>query len=171
MIDQAHRKKAIAALYAIHRSIVSMPHRGATPNIEFVFTIEDMARDPSKPLWVLARRTQDRNLWLMPDFGFWSWNVREIGPWTEVLSEVVRREEYEPWETKKKKLIWRGKLAYAPKLRRALLDATKNKPWSAVSAIQWHDPHSMEVDFLGPVDQCGYLFIAHAEGMAPFRKL
>ncbi|OCK73490.1 hypothetical protein K432DRAFT_364806 [Lepidopterella palustris CBS 459.81] len=164
MSDHNYRKKAIAALYAIHRAITSVPHRNSIPNIEFVFTVEDMARDPAKPLWALARRAQDQNLWLMPDFGFWSWDVRALGPYTEVVSEVIRRESFEPWENKQKKLVWRGKLAYAPKLRRALVDATKGKSWSAVSAIQWHDPHSMQVDFVGPVDQCNYLFIAHAEG-------
>ena len=69
-----------------------------------------------------------------------------LGTLEEVAQEAVQRETVESWDQKIEKLVWRGKITFAPKLRRALLDAAKGQ-------------------FLGPVDQCNYMFIAHAEGM------
>ena len=158
-----HRKKALATLYSIYRAISASPERYNLPNIEFVFSIDDMVGslgditgELTHPLWVLARRSRDENLWLVPDFGFWSWNVDGVGPYESVATEIVYHEQYEAWEDKEKKLVWRGKLSYAPKLRRALAEAAKGKPWSAVSGR--HE------DYMSPADQCRYMFIAHAEG-------
>lgn len=100
----------------------------------------------------------------MPDFGFWSWEMPQIGALDEVAEEAKQRESIEPWDQKQEKLVWRGKITMAPKLRRALLDAAKGKPWSDVGQVRWTDPNFKE-QFLGPVDQCNYMFIAHAEGM------
>jgi hypothetical protein len=116
-------------------------------------------------MWSLARRVQDHNLWLIPDFGFWSWDMPSLGTLDEVANEAVERESVEPWDQKQEKLVWRGKITFAPKLRRALLDAAKGKPWSDVGQLKWTDPNFKE-QFLGPVDQCNYMFIAHAEGMS-----
>jgi hypothetical protein len=116
-------------------------------------------------MWSLARRVQDHNLWLIPDFGFWSWDMPALGTLDEVANEAIQRESVEPWDQKMEKLVWRGKITFAPKLRRALLDAAKGKPWSDVGQLKWTDPNFKE-QFLGPVDQCNYMFIAHAEGMS-----
>ena len=72
-----HRRKMIAVLSSIHRALIAAPDRPALPNIEFVFTVEDKAADVGgngHPLWVLARKATEEYLWLMPDFGFWSWD-------------------------------------------------------------------------------------------------
>lgn len=87
----------------------------------------------------------------------------QIGALDEVAEEAIQRESIEPWDQKQEKLVWRGKVTFAPKLRHALLDAAKGKPWSDVGQVQWGDPTFKE-QFLGPVDQCNYMFIAHAEG-------
>lgn len=115
---------------------------------------------------MLARRAQDEDLWLMPDFGWWSWDMPALGAFDEVAAEAIQRERLEPWDAKKEKLVWRGKLNFAPKLRRALVDAAKGKPWSDVGQVKWEDTEFKEpgAQFLGPVDQCNYMFIAHAEG-------
>lgn len=70
-MGQDHRKKIIAILSSIHSSISSLPNPREIPNVILTFTVEDMADDPNVPLWVLARRAEDENLWLMPDFGLW----------------------------------------------------------------------------------------------------
>ena len=119
---------------------------------------------PAKPIWSLTRRVQDHNLWLIPDFGFWSWDMPALGTLEEVAQEAVQRETVESWDQKIEKLVWRGKITFAPKLRRALLDAAKGKPWSDVGQLKWTDPNFKE-QFLGPVDKGNYMFIAHAEGM------
>ncbi|KAF2741486.1 hypothetical protein EJ04DRAFT_507274 [Polyplosphaeria fusca] len=163
LVDNVNRQKAVAALASIHRSVVATHHREAVPNIEFVLTVEDLPAQPKKPIWALARRSQDHDLWLMPDFGFWSWEMPQIGTFSEVATEAIEREDIEPWDQKQEKLVWRGKINFAPKLRRALLDASRGKTWSDVGQVQWKNPDFKE-QFLGPVDQCNYKFIAHAEG-------
>jgi hypothetical protein len=154
----------------MYRSVLSAPLTVDIPNIEFVFSVEDLPAQPSKPMWSLARRVQDHNLWLIPDFGFWSWDMPALGTLDEVAKEAIERETVEPWSQKMEKLVWRGKITFAPKLRRALLDASKGKPWSDVGQLKWTDPNFKE-QFLGPVDQCNYMFIAHAEGMSEDKEL
>lgn len=163
LVDNVNRQKAIASLGAMHRAVLSAPTDAKIPNIEFVFSVEDLPAQPTKPMWSLARRVQDHNLWLIPDFGFWSWDMPSLGTLDEVATEAIQRESVEPWDQKVEKLVWRGKITFAPKLRRALLDAAKGKPWSDVGQLKWTDPNFKE-QFLGPVDQCNFMFIAHAEG-------
>ncbi|KAI9758252.1 MAG: hypothetical protein M4579_003111 [Chaenotheca gracillima] len=163
-MGEDHRQKVIGTLQSIHRAISVIPRRREMPNIEFAFTIEDMADDPSVPIWALTKRSKDESVWLMPDFGFWSWNREGIGPYSQIASDIIEREQIEPWEKKEKRLVWRGKLSFAPKLRRALLNVAKNKSWSDVRALRWWSTESMENDFVSSVDQCKYMFIAHAEG-------
>ncbi|CAN9256188.1 unnamed protein product [Alternaria alternata] len=163
MVDNVNRQKAIATLSAIYRAVLAAPSTADIPNIEFVFSVEDLPAQPAKPIWSLTRRVQDHNLWLIPDFGFWSWDMPALGTLEEVAQEAVQRETVESWDQKIEKLVWRGKITFAPKLRRALLDAAKGKPWSDVGQLKWTDPNFKE-QFLGPVDQCNYMFIAHAEG-------
>ncbi|KAF2625877.1 hypothetical protein BU25DRAFT_432464 [Macroventuria anomochaeta] len=163
LVDNINCQKALASLSAMYRAILAAPPDSDIPNIEFIFSVEDLPAQPTKPMWSLARRAQDHNLWLIPDFGFWSWDMPSIGTLDEVANEAVQRESIEPWDQKTEKLVWRGKINFAPKLRRALLDAAKGKPWSDVGQLKWTDPNFKE-QFLGPVDQCNYMFIAHAEG-------
>ncbi|CAA9965600.1 Glyco-transf-90 domain containing protein [Pyrenophora teres f. maculata] len=163
LVDNINRQKALAILSAIYRALLAAPANAHMPNIEFTFSVEDLPAQPAKPIWSLTRRVQDHSLWLMPDFGFWSWDMPSLGTLDEVAREAVQRETREPWNQKIEKLVWRGKITFAPKLRRALLDAAKGKPWSDVGQLRWTDPNFKE-QFLGPVDQCNYMFIAHAEG-------
>jgi hypothetical protein len=165
LVDNVNRQKAIASLSAMYRSVLAAPPTAEIPNIEFVFSVEDLPAQPNKPMWSLARRVQDHNLWLIPDFGFWSWDMPSLGTLDEVATEAILRESVEPWDQKMEKLVWRGKITFAPKLRRALIDAAKDKPWSDVGQLKWTDPNFKQ-QFLGPVDQCNYMFIAHAEGMS-----
>lgn len=170
LVDNVNRQKAIASLSALYRSVLAAPLTIDIPNIEFVFSVEDLPAQPTKPMWSLARRVQDHNLWLIPDFGFWSWDMPSLGTIDEVANEAIERESIEPWDQKQEKLVWRGKITFAPKLRRALLDAAKGKQWSDVGQLKWTDPNFKE-QFLGPVDQCNYMFIAHAEGMSENTEL
>ena len=163
-MDEDHRKKGLAILYSIYRSISISEH--PIPNIEFILSIEDKVEYPHQPIWTLARRPHDETLWLMPDFGFWSWDLQDLGPFDTVVEQVMMDEESSEWESKIQKLVWRGKLPMAPKLRRALLDASKNKPWSDVEGLIPGHSHVME-NYLSAADQCKYMFIAHVEGIPP----
>ncbi|KAF2643144.1 hypothetical protein P280DRAFT_488270 [Massarina eburnea CBS 473.64] len=164
LVDNVNREKALGSLSALHRALVSAPDRSSIPNIEFILSVEDLPAQPQKPIWMLARRAQDEDLWLMPDFGWWSWDMPQLGAFDEVLAEATQRESIEPWDQKQEKLVWRGKVTMAPKLRRALIDAAKGKPWSDVGQVKWNDPDFKE-QFKGPIDQCNYMFIAHAEDL------
>jgi hypothetical protein len=127
-----------------------------------------MADHPSQPLWVLTRRPQDENLWLMPDFGFWSWDLPDLGPFDDVVDQIIHDEKEGgvTWESKIPKLFWRGKLPMAPKLRNALVAAAKGKSWSDVEPVVPEVIHGMGVgNYLSVAEQCKFMFIAHAEGM------
>ena len=166
-----HRGKMMATLASIHRAIVASLER--IPDIEFIFLIEDKVEDvagPGHPLWALARRAPEESLWLMPDFGYWAWdNIRsnivddrnhEIGSYDEVVDSALHVEKRVGFLAKKPKLVWRGKLSFSPKLRRALLDRSRDQPWSDVKEINW----SVQRNYLALEDHCKYRFIAHAEG-------
>lgn len=88
----------------------------------FAFTVEDMADDPNVPIWTLARRAEDQNLWLMPDFGLWrcvllilrrpsnliivSWDLVGLGPFDEIVSDMIANETTSPipWANKNPQL-------------------------------------------------------------------
>ena len=103
----------------------------------------------------------------MPDFAFWSWRVKGTGPLSSVVAELADREANEPLEVQEQKLFWRGRISASPKLRRGLIDAAGNKPWSAVRALEFptnvHTTSKGE-NYMSAADQCKYRFIAHAEG-------
>ena len=143
------------------------PDRRSISDIEFVFIVEDMPEHPSQPLWALARRSQDTNLWLMPDFGFWSWDLQDLGPFDEVVSQIERDEVEDniAWENKIPKLFWRGKLPMAPKLRHALVTASQGNNWGDVEPVIASTRHGLaDGNYVSAADQCKYMFIAHAEG-------
>ncbi|KAL2821858.1 glycosyl transferase family 90-domain-containing protein [Aspergillus cavernicola] len=158
-----HRRKILATLSAIHRALVTDPNRTTRPEIEFVFSVEDKLEDVANahdPVWTMARTADEEAAWLMPDFGYWAWDHLHtaIGPYDQV---VERAAQYDiPWEGKQHQLVWRGKPSFAPKLRRALMDATRDQPWADVQPVDWHEQSNV----LRMEDHCKYMFIAHVEG-------
>lgn len=158
-----HRRKILGVLSSIHRALVASPGRAHQPNIEFVFSIEDRVDDvtkPDYPVWVLTRTPSEQAVWLMPDFGFWAWDnpFNTIGPYNQVVERIERDEP--PWTEKKQQLIWRGKPSFAPKLRRSLIEAARNKPWDDVRTVDWNQ----KTNVISMEDHCKYMFIAHVEG-------
>ncbi|KAL4955398.1 hypothetical protein BDW69DRAFT_160782 [Aspergillus filifer] len=175
-----HRRKILAALSAMHRALVADPARNIAlqKDIEFVFSVEDKLSDVAGlnsefPIWALARTADEEAAWLMPDFGFWAWSHKhtEIGPFDEIVDAAA---EYDAvlWKEKEPKLVWRGKPSFAPKLRRALMDATREKEWADVQPVDW----KRKTNLLKMEEHCRYMFIAHVEGMSfppppPYRKI
>ncbi|KAL4740579.1 glycosyl transferase family 90-domain-containing protein [Aspergillus similis] len=161
-----HRRKILATLSAMHRALVADGNRLARPEIEFVFSIEDKLVDvtnPEHPVWALARTADEEAAWLMPDFGYWAWDHLHtpIGPYDQVVEQAAEYDNI-PWEDKQQQLVWRGKPSFAPKLRRALMDATRGQPWADVQAVDWREHDKSNV--LKMEDHCKYMFIAHVEG-------
>ena len=162
-----HRRKILAVLSSIHRALVADARRSARRDIEFVFSVEDKVEDVTSsdnPVWVLARSATEEAVWLMPDFGFWAWDNTQnsIGPYDQVVERVKRADI--PWSEKKQQLVWRGKPSFAPKLRRALMDATRGKSWGDVKQVDWQDG----TNIMRMEDHCQYMFIAHVEGVSLF---
>lgn len=164
-----HRRKTLATLSAMHRALAAMPLRHAAANLEFVFSVEDKASDvvgTGHPIWVFARKVSEDSLFLMPDFGFWAWDNmigdknNEIGSYDGVVEKVKEVEDGVAFADKQKKLVWRGKLSFAPKLRRTLLDVCRGHEWSDVKQLNWN----VRENYLTLEDHCKYQFIAHVEG-------
>jgi hypothetical protein len=164
-----HRRKMISTLGSIHRALTAFPDRSSIPDIEFIFTIADKVEDvagPGHPLWTPVRRAPEESLWLMPDTGFWAWDLilndgnNELGPYDEVVDRALHVEKHMDFPAKKQQLVWRGRLSFAPKLRRALLDRSRDQPWSDVKEIE----SNVQQNYLALEDHCKYQFVAHAEG-------
>ncbi|CAI7574959.1 unnamed protein product [Penicillium pancosmium] len=158
-----HRKKILGVLSSIHRALVADRDRADQRDIEFVFSVEDKVEDVTnseRPVWVFARTPTEEGVWLMPDFSFWAWDnpTNYIGPYDQVVDRIQRLDV--PWNEKKPQLVWRGKPSFSPKLRRALIEAARDKPWGDVKQVQW----STGANVLKMEDHCRYMFIAHVEG-------
>ncbi|KAJ5177214.1 uncharacterized protein N7482_003091 [Penicillium canariense] len=138
-----HRRKILGVLSSIHRALAADRDRASRRDIEFVFSVEDKVEDvtnPEYPVWVFARTPMEEGVWLMPDFSFWAWDNPQ-------------------------KLY-----CFAPKLRRALIEAARDKPWGDVKQVNWDTGSNV----LRMEDHCQYMFIAHVEGEffpRPWRQL
>ncbi|KKK25546.1 hypothetical protein AOCH_001369 [Aspergillus ochraceoroseus] len=161
-----HRRKILATLGSIYRVLsASSTRRWSLPTIEFIFSIEDRVDDIDAfghPVWVLSRKVSEESVFLMPDFGYWAWAKSNIGPYGQVVERITNAESRVKFTDKEPKLVWRGKLSFAPKLRRALLDVARGKPWSDVKELDW----TKKANFLTMEDHCQYMFIGHVEGRA-----
>ncbi|KAF3482776.1 uncharacterized protein GIQ15_02100 [Arthroderma uncinatum] len=163
--QEDHRKKILAVLSSMHHALSGAVGNWTQPSIEFIFSVEDRVDDvaaPGHPLWALARKATEESVWLIPDFGFWAWDnaANAIGPYNQVVDRIQRQEVTVPWSSKADKLVWRGKLSFAPKLRRNLLDVARDQPWGDVKEIVWTEKQN----FISMDDHCKYKFIAHVEG-------
>jgi hypothetical protein len=165
--QEDHRRKVVAALSSIYRALVADSDRASRRDIEFIFSVEDKVEDVTNsdnPVWVLARSAAEQGVWLMPDFGFWAWDspLNSIGPFDQVVERVKRADI--PWPKKTPQLVWRGKPSFAPKLRRALMDAARDKSWGDVKQVDWFE----RTNIISMEDHCRYMFIAHVEGKMSF---
>ncbi|CAG8941137.1 unnamed protein product [Penicillium salamii] len=158
-----HRRKILGTLSSIHRALAADPERASRRDVEFVFSVEDKVDDvtnPEWPVWVFSRTPTEQGVWLMPDFSFWAWDNPNnyMGPYDQVVDRIKRLDI--PWSDKKPQLVWRGKPSFAPKLRRALIEAARGKSWGDVKQVDW----STGSNVLKMEDHCHYMFIAHVEG-------
>ena len=162
----------MATLAALYRAIIASPDPRALPNIEFVMNIHDKtafaydrsATGPNRPVWAYTRLAREDKVWLMPDFGFYSWPEGHIGTPTEVMLRMEEVEAGLEFQDKIEKVFWRGNVNTQPEIRGALIDQTRDKTWADVEAIHWGDPEN-EKKYLVPItDHCRWMFLAHTEG-------
>jgi len=159
--------RELATLNALYRAIITSTEQ--LPNIEFTFISDD--KIPSWPTWAYARRKEHKEVWLIPDFGFWAWPETKVGSYDALRKKIVIREDGDvssgkpshPFESKKDQLVWRGATMGLP-LREEFIASTVNRTWADVKAINWHDHDSMHDDLLSIEDHCMYKYVAHTEG-------
>jgi hypothetical protein len=153
--------RALALLQSIHRAIIAYP--GTLPNVEFSMCLSDWPADPDHiyPLWVLTRNANDKEKWVMPDFGYWSWPGEFMGEYTKLRREITENEPV--WEKKIPKAVWRGATT-TNKLREALVAKSKNKSWADVQVIDWSNNKTLEEFGLTIPQHCNYQFVLHSEG-------
>ena len=161
--SEDHRRKILGTLSSIHRALAADRKRASRRHFEFVFSVEDRVDDVTNsewPVWVFSRTPTEEGVWLMPDFSFWAWDNPDnyMGPYDQVVQRIERMDI--PWLEKKPKLVWRGKPSFAPKLRRALMEAARGKSWGDVKQVDW----DTGLNVLRMEDHCHYMFIAHVEG-------
>ncbi|KAK9440041.1 DUF821 domain-containing protein [Metarhizium brunneum] len=158
--------RAVAVLHAIHRAMVTSPE--PLPNIEFAFTVADVVPDPEEnnyPIWGLTRKAEDEEIWLMGDFGYWSWPLDLVGSYDEVRRKMAEAEV--KFEQKTKKAVWRGAVATNGH-REELIKVTKDKEWADVRAIVWAGISDLvsedQAKALSMSEHCKYQFVIHTEG-------
>lgn len=163
-----------ASLNALHRALAAYPDRQNLPDIEFVFTTEDYSRGES-PVWAYSKRDDEDGVWLMPDFGYWSWPEVNIGPYKEIRQRIKavddggvtakgKKTSGLTFKDKKKQLFWRGSIVTNEELRSKLIQASAGKSWSSVRGIDWGNPGDVRDNLLPMEDHCQYMFLAHLEG-------
>ncbi|KAI9831932.1 MAG: hypothetical protein M1819_004654 [Sarea resinae] len=176
--------RGMAVLHALHRALITSPT--PLPNIEFTFSVDDWL--PPQSQWAFARKTEDRQTWLMPDFGYWSWPETKVGAYGEVQRKAIEMEQGSDegqnggdhkssdalapnpsvpsswsWGKKVPRLLWRGATMSLP-LREALVRVAASKPWADVKALDWHDKSSMSTDLKSMSEHCQYKYLMHTEG-------
>ncbi|KAE8394812.1 glycosyl transferase family 90-domain-containing protein [Aspergillus alliaceus] len=163
-----------ATLHSLQRALSSFPDRGRLPNIEFVLTTEDYSNGKG-PIWSYSKRDEDSNVWLMPDFGYWSWPEVRIGPYKDVRRRIAAVDDGDitingqvvpglHFHDKKKQLAWRGSVATNPQVRGKLLKAAQGKSWASIRVIDWDDENDIRFNLLPMEEHCRYMFLAHTEG-------
>jgi hypothetical protein len=152
-------------LYQIHRAIIA--YQGPLPNIEFTIALGDWPGDPDGkwPVWVLCRNKEESNKWVIPDFGYWSWGLDPIGDYTQVRNDIAENQVH--WAEKIKKAVWRG-ATHTNGLRKDLIQASQDQPWSDIHAMKWINMTHMDEESyrrsLTMSDHCNYQFLVHTEG-------
>ncbi|KAF2136318.1 uncharacterized protein K452DRAFT_237718 [Aplosporella prunicola CBS 121167] len=176
------RERALAVLLSINRAVTS--YTGPLPNIEFTFCVDDWAYhslldENSKPVtWGFTRLPDWDDVWIMPDFGYWSWPAEPVGEYSQVrtgmrLQEAGRRattdEELQhsrkktlrSFRDKKPKVVWRG--ALITEQRQRLIDLWENKPWSDIHGFDWGAPDHKS-KYVKMMDHCQWQYVLHTEG-------
>ncbi|KAI9755477.1 MAG: hypothetical protein M4579_004268 [Chaenotheca gracillima] len=171
-----------AILQAIHRAVMTSPE--PLPNIEFVFgTVDNM---PNKTaIWGVTHDDANTNVWLMPDFGFWSWPEPKVSSFEQQQRAVKMIEEGYPkeavsnasvdetvysWDKKDPRLAWRGAVM-GFNVRQKLVDQSKGHSWADVRELNWSDHASLARDRLTMAEHCRYKFVAQTEGYANSGRL
>ncbi|KAL3474834.1 glycosyl transferase family 90-domain-containing protein [Aspergillus californicus] len=153
-----------ATLHSLNRALAAFPDRHTLPDIEFIFSTDDFSHGRS-PVWSYSKREADEGVWLMPDFGYWSWPEVKIGSYKEIRRRIAHADQELRFKDKKKQLAWRGSVTTNAEIRGGLLQAARGKSWASIREINWEELDSTSTTDLLPMEEyCHYMFLAHTEG-------
>ncbi|KAF1965793.1 hypothetical protein BU23DRAFT_626883 [Bimuria novae-zelandiae CBS 107.79] len=126
--------RVLSTLHQIDRAVATSPE--PLPNIEFSFVVSDIpdVEHHDHTIWSLTRLAIDEKMWLMPDFGYWSWPLELVGNYEKIRTEMKVNEV--EWEEKVPKVLWRG-TSKTNKLRGALIRVSQGKGWANIHEVKW----------------------------------
>lgn len=145
-----------SALGLLHQSVAGA--REQLPNAEFCLSLNDWG---SMGKFSLDRAPYLEDVWLLPDYGFYSWPEVGIGSYTEAREKTLQVERAHPWQNKTSKLFWRGSMGVGTADRKAMFAAAEGHDWSDIKPLNWGDRQ----DFVSMVDHCKWKFHAFPEGI------
>ncbi len=154
MYREAGFTRAPAALALLHQSLITA--REPLPNVEFCIGLEDWG---SRGKFSLDRGPGDEEVWLMPDYGWWSW-PEHVGSYGDIRMRMDNVERATPWEQKVSKLFWRGSIKVGTADRESLLQTAAGHAWNDVKVVNWDNP----VDAVSMEDHCKWKFQGFPEG-------
>ncbi|KAJ4358143.1 uncharacterized protein N0V89_002722 [Didymosphaeria variabile] len=167
--DDYYPSRVLSVLHQIDRAIIASPE--PVPDIEFSIVITDLPDEHTTEthshhtFWALSRLPHDRNIWLLPDFGYWSWPLDLVGSYEQIRVEMIQNQL--AWEDKVPKMLWRGALK-TNKLRQTMYWATRNKVWADVEEVKWQNRTEVSAgstaSAISMVDHCNYQYLMHTEG-------
>lgn len=144
-----------AALALLHQSIVTS--REKLPDVEFCIGLHDWG---SMGKFSLDRSPDKEDVWLMPDYSFWSW-PEHVGMYNEMRDKVRKIDEEIGWAGKKNTLFWRGSMKVGTADREALMASANGYAWNEMTEIVWGSPDKVPILM---EDHCRYKYHAYPEG-------
>lgn len=154
-LENGLNTRALATFMAIYRAVLTAPE--PIEDVEFVFGQADFP-DPNS--WALTRQEPMDSVWVVPDYGFYSWPEPKIGSFEEVQRKSESINQNIPWTMKEDVAFFRG-APQGHEQRIQLLEMTANKTsFADIKAIDWQDS-STRID---QWDHCKYRYLVHAEG-------
>ncbi|GAA6049521.1 hypothetical protein JCM3770_000828 [Rhodotorula araucariae] len=145
--------RSLAVLASLREAIMSSPDD--FPDVEFVFRATDSL--DSGAHFGLTKQDSDK-MWLLPDFGLWSWPEPRVLGWQDARRKAIEAEQGLNWTIKEDKLFWRG--AYLSQLRHDLRDAANPHPWGDIGEINWGNGAAGRISM---EDHCKKRFLADAD--------
>jgi hypothetical protein len=163
------RERILGTLAQIDRALSTSPTSDPTvPNIEFSLSLDDLPLRSKADGTFFGYTKQEGpeydNIWLMPNYAYWSWNYTHAPSWNSIRREIGEAEIERPWETKDPRVVWRGKIKMAA-LRAELVKVSEGKVWSDIKPVVINnakDKHTRDVMDLR--DFCGYKYTVQTEG-------
>ncbi|KAK8216892.1 hypothetical protein M8818_001855 [Zalaria obscura] len=157
-------RRSLAILGSIYRAITASSD--PIPDTDFTFSVRDIAEPDhsNRTLWVLARTAATEQHWVMPDFGYWSWELDLVGEYSAVRERMLGNEV--DFASKDARALWRGAKNNA--VRAALLKAARGRDWADVEEITWRDRTrfmAASQRLAVPMwEHCRYKYLIHTEG-------